>query len=93
MASNNSRVIPDRLAEETDRPSHRKTIPITFYLYVQGQWKEDKVLELEPTNQSSLERTVRTYQLRGMIVHDKDMRNISTRTSFRQLHGINPTYC
>ena len=56
---------------------------ITFYIYKQNQWDVADVLQVDRSTTSDLQRAVRRYKQRDMVLYDTKMRTISVASSFR----------
>jgi hypothetical protein len=68
---------------EKGQASGDGTIPITFLIYERDGWKPDKVLQVNPSDPTSLERAVWGYKRRDFFVYDVKMRTVSVPSSFR----------
>ncbi|PGG99690.1 hypothetical protein AJ80_09304 [Polytolypa hystricis UAMH7299] len=68
---------------ERAQASRDGMISITMYFYERDRWKVDKVLSVNPSDPSSLERTVWGYRRRNILVYDAKMRTVGVPSSFQ----------
>ena len=85
LKTSNSRRLADNTPTDAEPALGQGSdrILITFYIYKQGQWDVADALQVERSRTSDLQRAVRRYKQRDMVLYDMKMRTVSVASSFR----------
>ncbi|KAI1934753.1 hypothetical protein LOZ66_005608 [Ophidiomyces ophidiicola] len=74
--------VPSRETEQ-GQAADDDMISITLYVYERNEWKVDRVIAVDPSNQSPFETAVWKYKRRDMFVYDMKMQTVGVASSFR----------
>ncbi|PGG95163.1 hypothetical protein AJ79_10217 [Helicocarpus griseus UAMH5409] len=75
--------LPSIGTEQPEPARNNGVVTITLHIYERGQWRVDDVVSIDPSRKNALEKIVRGYKRRGMILYDMGMRAVSVSSSLR----------